>query len=74
MGAAAPNGYVSWPVMDSPVPAKPPENRKLKGVTQPGGLEAVQRTSTATPSTENDFDELSLDSDLPQRPRATSPP
>ena len=54
--------------------AKPPENRKLKGITQPGGLEAVQHTCTASPSTENDFDKLSPDSDLPQRPRATSPP
>jgi hypothetical protein len=35
---------------------------------------AVQHTSTANPSTENDRDKLPPDSDLIQRPRTTAPP
>jgi hypothetical protein len=43
-------------------------------MTSPAGPEAVQHSSTATPPAGNVSDKLPPDSDLPQRPRMTSPP
>ena len=50
------------------------QNWKLipHGLTE--GPEAPQHRSTATPSAGNDLDNLPPNSDLPQRPRATSSP
>jgi len=45
-------------MVDPPEPAKPPESGRSRRMASPAVPEAVQHTSTATPSAENDSDKL----------------